>query len=59
MSVYAEYLHARTEEERREALFGMQEEARRERVAYERWLEELYSDDEDEEDDDEDGSESD
>ena len=55
MSVYAEYLHARTEEERREALFGMQEEARRERVAYERWLEELYSDDEDEEDEEDDG----
>ena len=58
MSVYAEYLHARTEEERQEALFGMQEEARRERVAYEKWLEELYSDDEDEGEGD-DGSESD
>ena len=51
MSVYAEYLHAKTEDERREALIGMQEEARRERVAYERWLEELYSDDDDEDED--------
>ena len=45
MSVYAEYLHAETEEERQIALSGMKWEARRDE-----YLDKLYEDRENEDD---------
>ena len=44
MSVYAEYLHAETEEEREDALRGMKWEARRDE-----YLDKLYEEQKDEE----------
>lgn len=47
MSVYAEYLHAETDEEREDALRGMRWEARRDE-----YLDKLYEDREDEDEED-------
>lgn len=47
MSVYAEYLHAETEEEREDALRGMRWESRRDE-----YLDKLYEDREDEDEED-------
>ena len=49
MSVYAEYLHAETDEEREDALRGMRWESRRDE-----YLDKLYEDREDEKDAEED-----